>query len=307
MASEFLMAEVLDSRRLATFRAVAMAGRISEAARRLNLSQPAVTAQMRQLEEAAGRPLLTRHAHGIRLTPAGLELLGVANRLHDLLDEAGARLAAPDRPSGPLRLCASTTLAAYVLPSLLASFQRTERPASVTLEVGNTEQVLAWVREGRFPLGLVEGLRRAPGLRLELFFSDELLPVRAVKAPAAIRRARSLQDLREVPILRRESGSGTRAVVDAALRKADPGLVARDSDPVLGHTEAIKTAVLEGLGIAFLSPWSIRGELRRREVEVLSLPGLRIPRAFSWVRPSGGLQGAPARFHRFAMENLPAL
>ncbi len=301
------MTEFLDSRRLETFRAVALAGRISEAARRLNLSQPAVTAQMRQLEQAAGRPLFTRHSHGVRLTPAGSGLLEVANRLHALLDEASSRLVAAEQPAGPLHLCASTTLAAYVLPSLLAAYQRAEQPSSVTLEVGNTEQVLAWVREGRFPLGLVEGLRRAPGLRLELFFADELLPVRAVKAPTTIRRVRAIRDLATVPILRRESGSGTRAVVDAALKKADPALAHRDSDPVLGHTEAIKAAVLEGLGIAFLSPWSIRGELRRRELEILDLPGLRIPRAFSWVHPSGGLQGTAARFHRFGMEHLPKL
>ena len=301
------MADLLDSRRLETFRAVAMAGRISEAARRLNLSQPAVTAQMRQLEEAAGRPLFTRHPHGVQLTPAGRSLLEIANRLHGLLEEAASRLAAPERPSGPLHLCASTTLAAYVLPPLLAAFARTERPASIALEAANTDQVLAWVREGRFPLGLVEGLRRAPGLRLELFLQDELLPVRAVKAPYAIRRAKAIRDLDAVPILRREPGSGTRAVVDAALKKADPALAQRDADPVIGHTEGIKAAVLEGLGIAFLSPWSIRGELKRRELEVLDLPGLRVPRAFSWVRPSGGLSGAAARFHRFAMEHPPKL
>lgn len=299
------MADLLDSRRLETFRAVALAGRISEAARRLNLSQPAVTAQIRQLEEAANRPLFTRHPHGVQLTPAGRALLETANRLHDLLEEAGSRLAAPGLPAGPLQLCASTTLAAYVLPALLAAFQRAEHPDSLTLEAGNTEQVLAWVREGRFPLGLVEGPRRAPGLRLELFLADELLPVRAVKGPAALRRVRGIAELAAVPILRRESGSGTRAVVDAALKKADPGLAHRESDPVLGHTEAIKAAALEGLGIAFLSPWSIRGELRRRELEILSLPGLRIPRAFSWVRPSGGLRGMAARFHRFAMEHPP--
>ena len=307
MASANLMGDPLDSRRLETFRMVAITGRISEAARRLNLSQPAVTAQVRQLEEAAGRPLLTRHPHGVQLTEAGRGLLEVAQRLHRLLEEAASRLAAPERPAGPLQLCASTTLAAYVLPGLLAAFQREERPSAVLLEVGNTEQVLDWVREGRFPLGVVEGLRRAPGLRLEGFLADELLPVRAVKAPASLRRVRSVRDLASVPILRRESGSGTRAVVDAALRAADRSLAHRDSDPVLGHTEAIKAAVLAGLGLAFLSPWSIRGELRRRELEVVDLPGLRIPRAFSWVRPSGGLHGTAARFHRFAMEHPPKL
>ena len=301
------MASFLDSRRLETFRTVALAGRISEAARRLNLSQPAVTAQMRQLEEAAGRPLLSRHPHGVRLTVAGRALLEVATRMHGLLEEAASRLTVREKPTGPLLLCASTTLAAYVLPPLLAAFQRAERPASIQLESGNTEQVLAWVREGRFPLGLVEGLRRAPGLRLELFLADELLPVRATKAPAAIRRVRAIRDLASVPILRRESGSGTRAVVDAALRKADRALFHRDSDLVLGHTEAIKAAVLEGLGIAFLSPWSIRGELKRRELEILDLPGLRVPRAFSWVRPSGALQGPAERVHRYAMEHPPAL
>ncbi|HEU4952915.1 MAG TPA: LysR family transcriptional regulator, partial [Holophagaceae bacterium] len=96
------MGDPLDSRRLETFRMVAITGRISEAARRLNLSQPAVTAQVRQLEEAAGRPLLTRHPHGVQLTEAGRGLLEVAQRVHRLLEEAASRLAAPERPAGPL-------------------------------------------------------------------------------------------------------------------------------------------------------------------------------------------------------------
>jgi DNA-binding transcriptional LysR family regulator len=103
-----------------------------------------------------------------------------------------------------------------------------------------------------------------------------------------------------VPLLWREPGSGTRVVIERALAKAHPGLAPRATDLVLGHTEAIKGAVLAGLGIGFLSRWSIRAELQRGTVELLNLPGLRIPRTFSWVHGAGGLGGSAEAFHRFA-------
>ena len=292
----------IDSRRLETFRAVALCGQVSEASRRLNLSQPAVTAQIRQLEEAAGRALFLRHATGMRLTEEGVRFLDLAQRMHSLLEEAEVRLDGAPRATDPLVLGCSTTLAAHVFPSLFGAFLQEEGHRAVRLEVGNTDQVLGWVREGRVPLGAVEGLRRAPGLRLEPFLEDELFPVRLAKPPRrlkALSDVSALADLALVPILWREPGSGTRVVIERALAKAHPGLGPRPTDLVLGHTEAIKGAVLAGLGIGFLSRWSIRLELQHGTLEVIHLPGLRIPRTFSWVHGAGALSGPAEAFHRF--------
>ena len=284
---------------------VALCGQVSEASRRLNLSQPAVTAQIRQLEQGAGQALFFRHAGGMRLTPAGTQLLDIAQRMHGLLEEAERRLDLVAPGSDPLALGCSSTLGAYVFPQLLGPFLRELGPRAVHLEVGNTEQVLGWVRAGRLPLGAVEGLRRAPGLHLEPFLEDEIFPVRLAKAPRRLSlpdlaAVAELADLQGVPLLWRESGSGTREVIERALAKAHPGLGPRPTDLVLGHTEAIKSALLQGLGIAFLSRWSIRGELERGLLERIQLPGLRIRRNFSWVHGTGALSGPAEAFQRAA-------
>ena len=305
-----------DSRRLETFRMVALCGQASEAARRLNLSQPAVTAQIRQLEEAAGQALFVRHATGMRLTQAGAQLLDLAQRMHSLLEEAEGTLGVAPPASDPLCLGCSTTIAAYVLPPMLGPFLHQQGFRGVQLEVGNTDQVLRWVREGRVPLGAVEGLSRAPGLRLEAFLEDEIFPVRLAKPVAPTRlkpgtqalwSVSSLAELALAPLLWREPGSGTRVVTERALAKALPGLAPRPTDLVLGHTEAIKGAVLEGLGIGFLSRWSIRSELLRGELEILKLPGLRIRRTFSWVHGAGALTGPAGAFYAFANRQVQAL
>ncbi len=291
----------LDSRRLETFRMVALCGRVSEAARHLHLSQPAVTAQVQQLESALGRSLFNRSRSGIQLTEDGRRLLETAEALHRLLGEAEQAMAEPRSQLGPLRLGASTTAAAYVLPRILATFQRRHPAVQIHLEVGNTEQVQAWLREGRVDLGMVEGLRRASGLRLEPFRDDELVCVGPGRKLRGFTLPASVEDLARVPILWRESGSGTRAVVAQALGRLAPRRKPRPEDPVLGHTEAIKAAVSEGLGLGFLPFCAIQAELARGDLRVL-LPGLRIRRAFSWVVPPGGAVGAAAQFQRLARE-----
>jgi DNA-binding transcriptional LysR family regulator len=291
----------LDPRRLETFRVVAETGQVSGAARALRLSQPAVTAQIRRLEEEIGHPLFTRHASGVQMTAAGRTLFEYARRIHSTLEEAGERLLGASQTGGVLRIAASTTVAAYVLPSVLRRFLEQHRPSSVDLKVGNTDEVLTWVRNGQAPLGLVEGLTRARGLSLEPYLKDELVPVRAVDAPRALAAVKKATDLTGVPLIWREPGSGTRAVVERALRKLRPALAPRAFDLTVGDTESIKSCVLLGLGIGFLSRWSIDREVSHGLLDVIRLPDLTIPRTFSWARIGGGVSGQAQLFQRFAV------
>jgi DNA-binding transcriptional LysR family regulator len=297
----------LDPRRLETFRVVATTGQVSAASRLLRLSQPAVTAQVRQLEQDCGRPLLVRTARGVRLNEAGRILLEYAQRHHRLLDEAALAVAGEEAPRGELALAASTTVSSYVMPGLLASFLREHRGVQVRLEVGNTEQVLTWVSEGRVPLGLVEGHARASRIRLEPYLDDELVPVvAATQAPPELARVRTVEQLRQAPLLWREQGSGTRAVLERALKRA--GVRSRGPGPEdlqLGSTEAIKGAVSAGLGVGFLSRWSIQGELASGRFRLLPLPGLHVARAFSWVLPVDAPAGVAGHFLRHARATPP--
>src|SRR5512147_949735 len=142
----------IDPRRLETLRVVAEAGKISTAARLLHLSQPAVTAQVRALEEECGRALLVRTNQGVTPTPWGRRLLEAATRVHDVLADAAAALAEGDEPVGELLLAASMTTAAYVVPQLLAAFRTVHGPVPFRLLVGNTSQVVEWITSGRATL-----------------------------------------------------------------------------------------------------------------------------------------------------------
>jgi DNA-binding transcriptional LysR family regulator len=301
------MTPFLDPRRLETFRVVADLGQISGAARVLNLSQPAVTAQVRILEAQAGRPLFIRHAGGMRLTDAGRDLLGYARRIHDLLEEACARIALEDQPGGELQLAASTTIAAHIMPLLFRGYLGQRSLRNLRLEVGNTEEVLAWVREGRVPMGMVEGLTRAPGVSMDPFLEDELVAVRSAGGPGNLAAIHSCAGLARAPLIWREEGSGTRTVVERAFQRVRLQRGPREGDLVLGDTEAIKTSVLAGLGIGFLSRWSIQRELMHRELEVIPLPDLAIHRSFSWIQGGGGLSGEAQAFLRWSRAHPPAL
>ena len=296
----------LDPRRLETFRVVATLGKISLAARALYLSQPAVTAQVRKLEAECGAPLFVRTPRGVSLNERGQALLVYAQRVRQALEEAAAAVL-DQAPRGELVLAASTTVASYVLPPLLVGFCRVAPGVSIRMDVGNTHQVLEAVREGRAPLGLVEGHARAAGVRLQAFLADELCPTIGGPAAPPLAAVRKLRDLEAVPIIWREPGSGTRAVVERALRRAGSSRKWRRGDFQLASTEAIKTAVALGAGVGFLSRLSMRRELASGALHALALPGVRMERAFSWVLPADDLQGVAGTFVRFAAVNTHQL
>jgi DNA-binding transcriptional LysR family regulator len=280
-----------DSRQLALFRTVVEAGSLTGAARRVHVSQPAVTAAIQKLEGALGVTLLERGARGVTPTDAGRKLLGHARRIDDLMNEALAGVTERHERLGPLDIGASTTIAAGLLPMLIARFRESEGSIGVRVVVGNSREILERVRSRELPLGLVEGPSRAPRVRLEPFVEDTLLPV-----VAATRERRV--DLEAVPVLWREVGSGTRAVVEKALKKHGRRPMAQDLE--LGSTAAIRRAVALGLGLGFLSRWSISDALDAGRVRVVPMADLAIARRFSWVSASGELGGTAARFRAFA-------
>lgn len=287
---------------------VATLGKISLAARALYLSQPAVTAQVRQLEEECGAPLFLRTPRGMTLNERGQALLVHAQRIRQTLDEASAAVIGEARSSGgELILAASTTVASYVLPPLLVGFCRASPGTSVRMEVGNTSQVLEAVKEGRVPLGLVEGHGRAAGVRLEAFLADELLATVSGQATPPLASVHRLSDLDKIPIVWREPGSGTRAVVERALRRAGSRRRSRRGDLQLASTEAIKTAVALGAGLGFLSRVSMLRELASGALRTVPLRGFRMQRSFSWVLPAADLAGLAGDFVRYARANVHQL
>ena len=205
--------------------------------------------------------------------------------------------------NGTLTLAASTTVARFCA-RIFIRFDHYHPAAALHLIVGNTEEVLDHLRHQRVGLGLVEGHQRSPGVRLEEFMPDEIVPVCAPQFPPKLRRAieglKSVRDLESLPLIWRESGSGTRAVVESALK--DSGVNPRKLDQrfELGSPEVIKSLVIAGLGVGFFSCWEIQQEIAMGLVRQISIPGLRIQRTFSWALPSGELGGLPGEFYQFA-------
>ena len=301
----------LDLRLLRSFLAVAQCGKISTAAKQLHLSQPAVTAHIRRLEEIVGKPLVSRSTRGIKLTTHGHALRSFSSEIQNTLSRIEALFRAERNLSGELRFGASLTIASHVIPTFLAEFSRLYQMVEIDLRVDNTEVVLESVRESVYPFGLVEGSPRAAGLRLEQFVEDEVVLV-AGTSPAfrsyqrlAASVAR-LEDLHKLPLIWRESGSGTRAVVEVALRKLGVQTRRLPYRYVMAEIEAIKTATIHCMGFAFLSRWCVKNELALGQLRVVRIPDLVVRRGFYWVLPSGALVDPGATFVHFCNDHRPA-
>ena len=263
---------------LSIFAAIAETGSLTASARRLRISQPALSRELRVFEERLGLALFERHARGMRLTQAGTVLQRYASRLFEIerSAEAAMRELAGVR-TGRLTLGASNTIGTYVLPRVLAGFRRQRPGVQVTLFVGNTEQVSQGVDDLRFMLGFIEGPLHLQGLRANTFRHDEIVPVAAPEHPLFKRRRLTVRDLHGQPLLMREPGSGTRELIETTLRRHS---IAGGETMEFGSTEALKRATVHGGGIAWLPRISMEAELREGSLRELPLRPLSIVRPF---------------------------
>lgn len=279
---------------LITFATVAEHGNISHAALALHLSQPAVSGQLKLLQEAFGEPLYQRAGRGVRLTPAGEQLLAHAQRLRDTFRQAQAlREAMLGLERGTLRIGASTTPASYLLPYLLAGFQARYPDVVVTTSNGNSAEIVAALDS--VDIALIEG---PPGQSLPLgtevtpWREDEIVAIVPSGHPLAGQERHVLKALGDYPLVLRESGSGVRQMVERAF--AREGVAMRVALEIAG-VEGVKEAVRAGMGIGFVSAMSIRhedGALHR--VRIGPLP---LVRRFSILMPHAATPSrAAARF-----------
>jgi DNA-binding transcriptional LysR family regulator len=270
---------------LLVFHTVAKTGSITASSRQLHISQPALSRELHDLEMRCGVSLFERMPRGMRLTASGTVLAGYAERLFaiaeaaelEMKELAAARI-------GHLTLAGSNTIGTYVLPRFLARFRREHPGVRITLFVGNTAQVSQGVADMRYTLGFIEGPLHVDSLLTSRFQDDELLPVVAPSHRLARRDAILPGELDGEPLLMRESGSGTRELIDGILRQF--GISA---GPVMefGNTEAIRQAALHDGGVAWLPALSIGAELDSGKLVALRSPQLTIRRPLSVIRRAG--------------------
>ena len=294
---------MLENFRLRVFREVARQGNFRRAAEVLYISQPAVTQQIKALEEELGHKLLDRSGGRVRTTAAGDVLLRHATDSEAMLARALGEIAALDGElRGTLSIAASTTVAQYILPRLLASFGLRYPGVSLTLESANTERVVEQVATGTVALGLVEGPAHRADLLVEPWIDDQLVLVVPASHEWAGQEV-SHAAFRRAPLLFREQGSGTRSVLEAALRAAELPMEGLNVVMQLGSTEALLACVEAGLGVGFASRFALRRQRKLRTLAVAHVSGLHVNRTLSLVRGRGPqIAGVAANFISFLQE-----
>ena len=285
----------MNRNHLALFHVVAQAGGISRGAEAARVSQPAVSKQIAELEDALGVRLLERLPRGCRLTEAGKILADYAQRWRSLENDA-ARAIEEYRglKRGRLAIGASLTIGGYLLPGVLAEFHRRFPEIELQIEMANTGHIQKALLAGTIELGMTEGPVESEELESTVFFKDELVAIAPAGHPLLKKRRVTVREICREPFILREEGSGTRAVVERALRRH--GLKIK---PLLSlaSPEAIKNLVAAGAGIAIVSRLIVALELQAGSLSTLPLKDLTIQRPLHLQRIRGRSQSpALAKF-----------
>jgi len=283
---------VLTLHQLEIFAAVVAEGSFSGAARRLGLTQPAVSLQIRGLEEHFGQPLLDRFGRGVRLTEAGQQVYAYATRVLALVQDMEATVRGTAALAGLLRLGCSTAPGECLLPRVLSAFRARFPDVQLNVEVADTAAVLDRLLRRQYDLGLVGGVAHTERLEFIPFAIDELVLIAPRDHPLARRTTVAPSEVAREPFVLREAGSGTRTAAEQVLQRL--GLTQLTIASVLGSSEAVKQAVAAGVGLAVVSGSAL--DPHEERVAVVPLEGTPITRrmyvALERGRPPGRLSEA---------------
>lgn len=278
----------MDLRHLVTFCAVVDRGSFSAAGEELGISQPAVSAQIRSLEERLGRRLLDRRGRRVSLTEAGAVLERHARRMIALEGDLEREIAeVGGRVAGRLVIGSSTGPGEILLPRLLASFRRAHADVTVSLVVQDTQTICDRVLDGELELGIVGAARPQRGLEFTPFLRDELVLIAPPGHPVAVDRPIPLADLARTELLMQQRGSGVRAVLEEVLRAAGIRVSDLPVGMELGLQQSVKAAVLDGLGVTVISRLSVASEVADGRLIARPIEGGDLTRDFSVVRATG--------------------
>ncbi|MGX5819798.1 LysR substrate-binding domain-containing protein [Chitinophaga lutea] len=287
--------------RLKVFHTVARRLSFTKAAEELFISQPAVTKHIHGLEEQLGVALFERSGNKIRLTAAGKLLLQHANQIflqysnleydiNQLRKEQGGRL----------EIGASTTIAQYFIPQLLAQFHQAHPEVGTSLITGNTQQIEQALLEKDIHLGIIEGSSRNPQLKYMEFAKDEIALICNAGFDYPYKDALSTEDLQKIPLLVREHGSGTLEVIMQELKKLKLKLTDLNIVMHLGGTESIKSYLRYAPCAAFISLQAVQRELKAGEFRILPVKHFRLIRKYHFIHLQGEQHKLAQLFMRFA-------
>jgi DNA-binding transcriptional LysR family regulator len=285
---------MIENFKLHVFRAVADTLNFSKAAEELHLSQPAVTSQVRSLEEGLGIALFDRVGRNATLTPAGATLLDYVRQIEVLTNEAVAALAPFGvQESVELNIGASHTIGVYLLPRLLPQLVREWPKLRIHIISGSTAEILNALATHQVSIGLIEAPAHRPDLKIEAFLEDELCLILPASHRWANKTTLRAAEIVQEPILLRESGSGMRRFVEEYLERN--GILSQQlqTNIDMNSTEAIITAVEAGLGIGFVPVLALGNMQENRGIRIIPLENGPIKRQFSFALLGGPVREGP--------------
>jgi LysR family transcriptional regulator, low CO2-responsive transcriptional regulator len=288
-------------RQMRVFAAVARNLSFTRAARELHLTQPAVSQQVKLLEQEVGLPLFEQIGRKVQLAPAGAELLRYANQAIELLREAGESLAAMrGLKRGVLKLGAVST-AKYFAPTLLSAFTPAYPEVTIKFSVGNREEVIKQLADNETDLVIMGRPPRELETVAEAFAKHPLVIIASPEHSLAGKRRIQLRQLATEHFIIREEGSGTRASMERVFRER--GVPVRVMMEVSSN-ETIKQAVMAGMGVSFISSHTIGLELAAGKLAILDVVGLPIIRDWYVIHlRDKKLSPIPLAFRAFLLEN----
>lgn len=288
--------------RLKVFLSVAKNLSFTKASQELFVSQPAITKHVQELETCYQTRLFDRQGNKIELTQAGKLLQEHSERILEAYKRLEYEMhLLHNEYIGELKLGASTTIAQYVLPPLLATFIAKFPQVNLSLLNGNSRDVEVALREHRIELGLVEGIFRLPNLKYTTFLEDELVAVVHTGSKLALSEEILPEDLPHIPLVLRERGSGTLDVFERALSQHAMKLSSLHVLMYLGSTESIKLFLEHTDCMGIVSVRSIRKELISGTFRVIEIKGMPMMRELCFAQPQGQESGLSQVFMQFAM------
>ncbi len=292
----------LNLHQLATFQVVAKHCSYVRAAEELHFSQPAVSAQIRQLEETLGVKLFDQIGRKTHLTQAGEELYRYSQKIFSVIDETLETMEALRSPHyGRLSVGADTTVGTYVIPGLLGKFHKSYPEVEITLEVVNRSTLVDALLNNRVDLAVMGSVPAEAPVTIEPFKPNELVLIASPMHRLAGRKNVPFEELAREHFLLREVGSGTRVSLETVFQEEGlPLLVSMQ----VGNNSAIKQGVAAGLGIALISRAAIDMELETNRLTILDVEGFPIMRQWRIIHIKDKHLSATARaFKAFLLQH----
>jgi DNA-binding transcriptional LysR family regulator len=278
----------MELNQLRVFCAVVEKKSFSRASEAVFLSQPTVSLQIRALEQELGTRLLDRQGKEVSVTGSGKLLYGYARKILHIADEAKQALAhLKGLIMGEIIIGASTIPGEYILPGLLAEFKEKYPGIEINLAIGDTKEIIRKVLDHEVEIGFVGQKEKGEKLEFNGFSTERLVLIAPMSPPWLPRDRITVEELKKIPFIIRESGSGTRSSIESklhefAVKETDLNIVMR-----VGSTAAVKKAVESGAGVSIISERAIENEIKLDLLKKVSIEGLELEREFFIVYRRG--------------------